>query len=175
MKGKSDQKQKRMFAVAVRDVADLFLFLSISRGPKDDVYVNFPRDNRPSWKPHSSYHASGQHHQKSFGQKFLVHHRQQPNKNFRGTENVVSTGIASDEPRAIGMPYQPTAFHEVFEIPISDLRPEHYRTFISVDIAGANGQPIITPGAKVIRQAIFQDAVPWILVTLFDTGPADMP
>jgi len=174
MTGQSIQKQKRMFALAVRDGADLFLFGSICRGPKGDVYVNFPRGNRPNWKPHSSYHASGQHHQKSFGQKSLVYHRQPPDKNFRGTENVVTIGIASDEPRAIGMRCQPTAFQDVFEIPINDLRGENYRTFVSVDITGAGGNPIITPGSKVIRQAIFQDAFPWILVTLFDTGPANM-
>jgi hypothetical protein len=170
MTGQTNQNQKRMFAVAVRDGADLFLVLSICRGPQGDVYVNFPRDHEPDWKPHSSYHASGQHHQKSFGHKALVHHRQKPNANFSGTENVVTTGIALDEPRAINKPCDVADFQEVFEIPLSELRPEQYRTLVSVDMTEPSGQPIITPGATVIRQAVFKDAVPWILVTLFDTG-----
>lgn len=165
----SQASQNRMFAVTVRDGADLFLCFSICRCSHGDVYVNFPRDYKPCWKPHSSYHASGQHHQKSFGHKTLVHHRQKPDANFCGTENVVTTGIASDEPRAINIPCQMTDFYDMFEIPLSDLRSEKYRTFVSVDIAKPNGQPIITPRARVIRQAIFQDAIPWILVTLFDT------
>ena len=58
------------FAIAVRDGTDLFLILSIRRGPKGDVYVNWPRPHDPKWKPHASFHASGQHHQKSFDHKF---------------------------------------------------------------------------------------------------------
>jgi hypothetical protein len=67
-------------------------------------------------KPHSSYHASGQHHQKSFGHKAMVRQQQKPDANFRGTVNVVTMGIASDETRAIQMPYQKAAFMEMFEI-----------------------------------------------------------
>jgi len=159
----------RLYAVAVRDGQDLFLFLSICRGPQGDVYVNFPRDCKPRWKPHSSYHASGQQHQRSFGHKFLVQHGHKPDANFINTANVVTTGIASDEPRLINTFCQATDFQEVFEIPIGELRSEKYRPFLSVDITEVNGSPIITPEAKVLRQAIFQDSVPWILVTLFDT------
>jgi len=171
MTGQTNRNQKRMFAVAVRDGADLSLVLSVCRAPQGDVYVNFPRDHEPDWKPHSSYHASGQHHQKSFGQKFLVNHRQEPNANFSGAENVVTTGLALDEILAVKRPFQAGDFQDVFEIPLSELRPEKYRTLISVDVAEPNAQPIITPGATVIRQAVFRDTVPWILVTLFDTGP----
>ena len=170
MTGPASQNQDSKYAVAVRDGEDLLLFLSICRGPQGDVYVNFPRDDEPAWKPHSSYHASGQHHQKSFGHKALVRDRQKPDVNFRGTENVVTTGIASDEPRAINILCQSASFVDVFEIPLSDLRPEKYRTFVSVDISEPDREPIITPGAKVIRQAVFQDRVPWIIVTLFDTN-----
>jgi len=165
-----NQKQKRIYAVAVRDNKQLFLFLSICRTPQGDVYVNFPRNHKPNFNPHSSYHTSGQHHQKSFGHKAMVRYRQKPDANFRSTENVITTGIASDEPRAINMPCQTTDFHEVFEIPVSELRPEKYRTMISVDITEAGGKPIITPGGRVVRQAIFKDEIPWILVTVFDTN-----
>ncbi len=168
MSGGTDQK--RTIAVVVRDGSDLFLFLTICRSETGDVYVNFPRDDIPGWKPHSSYHASGQHHQKSFGHKALVRHRQRPDSKFTGSENVVTTGICCDEPRALNVPCVAGDFHDVFEVPCGELRPERYRTLLAIDIAEPNGQPVITPGAKVIRQAVYQDTIPWILVTLFDTG-----
>jgi hypothetical protein len=138
MTAQTTQTQKRTFAVAVRDGADLFLVLTICRGPQGDVYVNFPRDHEPDWKPHSSYHASGQHHHKSFGHKPLVRHAQKPNASLTGTENVVTTGITSDEPRAGNTQCVASDFQEVFEIPLAALRPEKYHTMTSVDIAEPN-------------------------------------
>ena len=169
MRSPAIQNQKREYAVAVRNGENLFLFLSICRAPQGDVYVNWPRRYEPDWNPHSSYHASGQYHHKSFGHKALVRHRPKPDANLPDTENVVTTGIASDEPSAVNTPCRPESFEDVFEIPLSDLRPEKYRTFVSVDISDRDGEPIITPGATVIRQAVFRDSVPWICVTLFDT------
>lgn len=171
MAAQESQNQRNTIAVAVRDGSDLFLFASISRGLKGDVYVNFPRDREPKWKPHSSYHASGQHHHKSFGYNALVHHRKKPDVNFSGTENLVTTGISREEPREINVPCPTADFDDVFEIPISDLRPEKYRTYLSVDLAEPNGSPIIYPGAKVIRQKITQNVIPRILITLFNTYP----
>jgi len=171
MSPETNNGYKRCFAVAVRDCFDLFLFLTVCRAQKGDVYVNFPRENKRGWKPHSSYHASGQHHQKSYGHKILVRKGEKPDLTFTGTQNVVTTGIAADEPRAINSPCQAADFEGVFEIPISDLSTETYRTMISVGITEPNGQPITTPGSTVVRQAVFKDAVPWILVTLFDIGP----
>ncbi len=161
--------QERMYAVSVRHGQDILLFLSICRGTKGDVCVNFPREDKPRWKPHSTYHASGQHHQRSFGHNAIVQHGQKPDANFRNTANVVATGIASDDPRATNALCQTADFQEVFEILIGELRPEKYRTSLSVDITEANGKQITEPETKVLLQAIFQDIVPWILVTLFDT------
>jgi hypothetical protein len=159
----------RTYAIAVRSDLELFLFLDICRTPQGDVYVNVPRDHNPSWKPHSSYHASGQHHYKSFGHTALIRQRQKPDKNLQGTENITTIGIASDEFCAIDTHCNPANFQQVFEIPIAELRSEKYCTMISIDIAEPGGQPIVTPGAKIILRATFQDAVPWVLVTLFDS------
>jgi hypothetical protein len=81
----------------------------------------------------------------------------------------VTTGIAHDEPRAINAPCDGAAFEMVFEIPVCALRAEKCRTHISVDITEQNGKAIITPGAKIVRQDVYQDAVPSILITLFET------
>src|SRR2546428_12125560 len=58
----------RMYAVAVRD-GGLFLVACIERSPSGDVYVLRPRNQPKEWNPHASYHASGQHHHKSFNHK----------------------------------------------------------------------------------------------------------
>ncbi len=54
--------------------------------------------------------------------------------------------------------------------PSSDLKLAKYHTHLSVDITDSNAQLIITPGAKILRQAILKDALPWIVLTLFDTS-----
>ncbi len=161
--------QKKIYAVAVRDGKELFLFLSICRSSKGDVYVNFPRDE-PKWEPHSSYHFSGQHHHKSFNYKAMLYQRQRPDINFRGTENVVTTGIAIEELRALNALCRMEDYYGIFEISVSELRSEQYRMGISVDITDISGNPII-PNTTFLRQAIFKDYFPWISVTLYDTGP----
>jgi len=157
-------------AVAVRDENDLFLVLSVCRSMAGDVYVNFPRDYEPKWKPHASYHASGQHHQKGFNHAYHICPREKPTTGFHGTENVMTTGIARDEPRAINTPCIAADFDSLFEISLGDLRPEKYHTYLAIDIAEPISPPIIFPGSRVLEQSVFADRVPWIVVTLFDTG-----
>jgi hypothetical protein len=161
-------KGQRDYAIAVRYGVELFLFLSVARSSQGDVYVNILHnqhgDDWEYWKPHASYHASGQHHQTSFGHKALVSSRQPPDANFSDAQNIVTMPIRVDEPRRLNTPCQAADFHEVCEIQISELGKD---TLIAVDITEPNGKAIITPGAKIIRQTAFTDAVPWILVTLF--------
>lgn len=158
---------ERHYAVAVRDGAALFLWLDICRGPHGDVYANIPRPGEPKWEPHASKHASGQYHQKSFGHKALIRHGQKVDASFCGVENVVVIPIANDEPRRLNVPYQTTDFLDMMEISSGNLRPEHYATFIQVDITEAN--PVTINVAGTARQtARFQDAVPWIVVTLYE-------
>jgi hypothetical protein len=87
--------------------------------------------------------------------------------------HMSSIGMVAGESRLTNMPCKVEDYAAVFEIAVSDLRPELGRTVLSVDLAEPSGQPIIDPGARVLRQAIFQDAVPWIMVTLFDTSPIE--
>jgi hypothetical protein len=166
----NDRKQSHMYAVAVRDGDELFLFCRIRRAVTGDIYVTIPR-SVPDWSPHVSYHASGQYHVKSYDHPYHVSHWQRPDANFQTTRNMSTMGIAASEPRITNAPCKVEDYTEVFEIPIRDLRPEMHRTMLSVDLTEPSGQPIITPGARILRQAIFQDVVPWIMVTLFDAHP----
>lgn len=154
-------------AIAVRDT-DLFLEATVVRADTGDVYVNFPRDHVAGWKPHSSYHASGQHHQKSYGKAFLVQKKRQPDASFKDAVNVVTWGLDSAGHTALNLPCDPHDFSEVFEIPISLLRPEKYKTHVSVDIVEPRTEPLLVPGAKVLQQEQYRDAVPWIVLTLFE-------
>ena len=172
MGSQANLNQSCMYAVAVRDGHELFLFCRIRRTVTGDVYVLPPRPD-PDWIHHVSYHASGQHHVKSYGHPYHVSHWQKPDANFLGTHHMSTMGIASSEPRITNAPCKVEDYAEVFEISISDLRSDLYRTMLSVDLTESSGQPIITPGARILRQVIFQDAVPWIIVTLFDTHPIE--
>ena len=165
----NDRHQSRIYAVAVRDGNDLFLSCRIRRTVTGDVYVMIPR-LAPDWNPHFSYHASGHYHVKNYSQPFHVSHWQRPDANLPSTRNMSIMGIAASEPRLTNAPCRVEDYAQVFEISISELRPEMYRTFLSIDLTATDGQPIMYPGAKVLRQAMFDDYEPWIMVTLFDTN-----
>ena len=160
---------RKMYAVAVRDGHELFLFCRVNRSVTGDVYVVPPRPD-PNWNPHVSYHASGQYHVKNSAQPYHVSHWQKPDATFLGTHNMGTMGIASHEIRITNAPCKVEDYTEVFEIPIGELSPEIHRTFVSLDLMEPSGEPIITPGGKILRQTIFQDSIPWIVVTLFDTS-----
>ena len=60
------------YAVAVRDGNDLWLTLWVRCWPeKGEFFVLHPHANS-AWDPHSSLHAKGQFHMKSYGKKMIV-------------------------------------------------------------------------------------------------------
>jgi hypothetical protein len=154
-----------LYGVAVRDGADLLLLLTVRRAPPGDVYVNIPYQQDPEYKPHASYHASGQRHAKSCNRKFHVVRRQAPDQNFRGSEVVECLAIGRGKHRAINLSCQLSEYHDVFEIEANDL-PQDGR--LAVDLAEPGSAAFVPfPGAEIVRQKSFEDAVPWILVTLW--------
>jgi hypothetical protein len=170
--------QERKYAVAVRD-DELYLFFRITRSPSG-VYVMIPMkspEERKEWNPHASYHASGEHFQKSYDQKFSPRQRQKPDSTFQGVEYIMARPIAAREPRAFNVRCKAEEFYEVFEISVHELRSETYRTAIEIDLAEPQDSPIMpcnaTSRTRIIRQQIFQDAIPWIAATLYDMGPGE--
>ena len=126
------------YAVAVREPEGLFLVVSIVRPVTGDVYVNWPRDGVPGWKPHTSYHASGQHHHKAFGKIGLKRQSTPPNADFNGEKNVVTMSVNPGDHRAVNVPCVESNCAEVFEVPSSQLT-EH--TLLSVDLVEVGGDP----------------------------------
>ena len=155
------------YAVAVRN-GDLYLFLRIRRSPRGDVYIAIA-NRGGKWNPHGSWHADGRYHQKGHNHASMVHQRQKPDASFRGTENHSTICIEPDYARKVGVICDPNQFSEVLEIRVEKLRPLPSPTNISVDLSAPGGHPIV-PGASsvILEHWELRDAVPWILVTLFE-------
>jgi hypothetical protein len=159
----------------VRAHDGLWLTHVVARSPKGDVYVNWPRDHVSNWKPHSSYHASGWHHEKSFGSELTKKKRQKPDANFRGTAMVISTPISEEGARRVNLVCKPTDYADVMEVPASALEPNG-GTAIAVSLAepgdpmSAASLGLLMSTTPIIEQAIFKDAVPWLVVTLYDAN-----
>jgi hypothetical protein len=162
---------ERMFAVAIRDGKDLFLWIRIRRAVDGDLYYATPT-GRPGpewkkWNPHGSLHKDGHSHHKSFGQKIFPKKGQRPDSNFKGTVNWISLPTASREPRAFGVICDPAKFSEVMEVPVSILSPKTYETYVSIDLTEPDGSPSInTSDGQILAQQRFKDSIPWILVSV---------
>lgn len=165
-----DLKMERMFAVAVRDEGDLFLWIRIRRAKLGDIYYAFPigRSERDwqQWNPHGSHHKDGRRHHKSFDKKIFPAQRQKPDSDFKGSETLITRPIATHEPRTFGVICDPAKFSEVMEMPSSILSSKKYETYISIDLAEPHSPPILTALGEVVAQRAFSDAAPWIWVTV---------
>lgn len=154
----------QQIAIAVRD-GDLFLLATVVRKAATDVYVNWPRDHVVGWKPHTSYHASGQHHQKGYGKILEASKKQRPDASFRGTVNVVFFGVATGEHAAVNVRCDPKDFTAVFEIPLGLVGSEKYSTYVYVDLVEPGVNPLLIPGATLLSQEWYKDTEPWIVIT----------
>jgi hypothetical protein len=158
----------RLYAVGVDSGGIFWIVLTVRRAAAGDVYVNFPRDPVLDWKPHASYHASGQQHQKSFGKKFHVDQGAKPDQNFVGPVNMVTIGLAKGEAQALGVRGNPADFNDILSIPETQIRSEKYRTHLSLDLVEIGQPPRLMPGIQLRLQAAYKDAVPWIVVTFYE-------
>jgi len=164
---------ERMFAIAVRDSDDLFLWMRLKRAARTDIYYVLPtgREDDPDWKkwdPHGSWHKDGQVHHKSFDRKFHAEKRQKPDSQFKRTRQLILRGIALDEPRAFGVRCDPRKFSEVLTIPVGILSAKRYETYASIDVSEPGLKPILMGGQEeILLQHIFVDAIPHITVTLY--------
>ena len=158
-------KMTKTYAVAVRDGPDLLLVLTIQR-KNGNVYTNIPRPNLPDANPHSSYHASGLVHAKTYNRQAIPRQRQKPDANFRGTKPVEHLVIAPNDARAINVPCRESDFDGVFQIAqkecasIKDGR-------LCVDLAEPSlDPPLPLPNSTVVCAGHSDDAFPSIIVRL---------
>jgi len=155
------------YAIAVRDNADLWLFVVATRGSHGDVYSFRPIDEGRR-NPHASYHASGVTHHKSYNKVSMRRMRQKLDATFIGAEWLDGSPISLQGARILRKPCRPERYAGVFEIDASEISPtyENCYTSINIDLV-APGHPPIPSGIE-LRRIIFTDRVPHLLMTLWD-------
>src|SRR2546426_8053239 len=79
------------FAIAVRDAAELWLYLEIKRHRESDIYVFWPYEQEQQL--HISYHKDGHWYATSYDNKSGGHRQQKPHVILRGRERGVATPI----------------------------------------------------------------------------------
>jgi hypothetical protein len=161
----------RMFAVAIADGGDLFLWMRLRRASAGDVYyMNVIKERRwvkQTWNPHGSLHKCGQLHHKSYNRKFGSKKGSKPDHNFKDTINFCYTPIASGYARARNVICSPSKFSDVMIVPEEMLRPIQYETYISLDLTGQNGpESVNTADGEILLQKRFADSVPNFLVSV---------
>ena len=163
------------YAVAIRDGACLFLFLWVKRSEAGDFYAFLPRPHDTSINAHASYHADGGYHIKSHDMsnrnRIMCQHKPRPDQNFAGTAHLLDQKIDQEGPRAIGQECDPGAFSEVLEIPVAELGTGQLNTHVSADLVSHGHGPNLVPNARVIRQRVYRDSVPFIVLTLYEMPP----
>lgn len=155
----------RKYAVGLISDSDFFLFACVERNPGSDIYVFVPQHAHTNWSLHVSYHKDGRFHYKNFGSKSFEEWRQKPDATFRGTENLTNLSIMPGQLRTPERRCDTTAFSEILSITAAELQSEHHLQ-IAVDLVEPGCQPNSLRGARVLRQKSFQDAVPWIVLTI---------
>ena len=150
------------YAVAVRDHGSLWLTLWVRRSPRGDVFIFQPRPDR-SWNAYTSYHLDGTFHLKSHDHKMLPPQKRQAlTTQFKGAEHLgVSFGHGF---LSIGAVCDPTVFSSVIEESSGLLGPK--QGGVSVDLIEPGCEPIDLSPRQVVRQDVFRDVVPWIVIRL---------
>ena len=83
------------------------------------------------------------------------------------------TPISPGDHRAINTPCSPRDFAQVLEIPVSDIADQH--AYLSIDAVEPDVEPCVPAGARIRQHGTLNDAVPWLVVTLYDYPQRDGP
>ena len=100
---------------------------------------------------------------KSFGGLRQKQNRQPLTGTFRGTEPLFAYG--GYEPKRVGAICDPAAFSGVVEVPPGVLGPAHGT--IAVDLVEPDVEPISLFSNQPVRQEVFRDTIPWIVIRVF--------
>jgi hypothetical protein len=150
------------YAVAVREGSNLWLTLWIRKSHRGEIFVIIPRGDR-DWDPHTSYHLDGTMHSKSFDRTIHRQKRQPLTDAFHGTEQF--PGFGGFGPKSVGAICDPAAFTGVVEVAPGVLGPRDGT--VVVDLVGPNCEPMPFSSAPLVRQEVFQESIPWIVVRVF--------
>ena len=165
MKFSERESAGSQFALAIEKESMLYLALWIRRARKGDIYVFYPHGANGG-NSHSSYHVDGRYHHKSHGRKTLPRQRQSLDENFRGIEHLGSFGGFG--PKSNGAICMPSSFTSVVQVPDKILGPRHGH--VNVDLLEPGevvpNLHVCLPNQHVVLQRVFDDATPWIAITV---------
>ena len=153
-----------LYAVAMRDGADLWLALLVKRSAKPEFFIFHPTVDG-NWNPHSSLHKDGTFHLKSHDRKALTQKRQPP-ASIKGSEHLGAYGGFS--PKSIGAACDPSDFDGVFEAPPGVLGPRNGMVTVDLIEPGSGAHPLQHPAEEVDRR-LFTDGTPHLLIRIFRT------
>ena len=165
MKLKALRKNEHRYAVAIRDGSNLWLTLLVRRSPKGEIFVVFPRAER-KWTAHASYHQSGAHHMKSYGQVSVRRQGQPLTGPFKGAENVGCFGGHATNLETC----DPALFDGVVEVAPGVLGPT--RGTVCVDLVEPGCQPVTAlPAHKIVQRQVFTNLEPHVVITIYSPDP----
>jgi hypothetical protein len=148
-------------AIAVEDGADLRLALVLRRSVKGECFILYQRDD--PWNPHSSYHADGKYHHKSFGQKIgAVSQRQPLDQNFKGAEHLGQfMGFGTAAPLC-----DSANFTSVLSVPTGVLESKRGEVLVDLVSAGTLPNPLHREGKRIVLEQIYPEFSPWLVVAI---------
>ena len=139
------------------------------------MYVNF-NERDAGDEPQSSYHASGQlHHKGRNHYLFPIRKQQKPNKDFKGSESIITTSIRQGDGRAWNVICKPEDYLEIMIIPDEIVTPEFGFQFnVEIVQPGSKAWVSTYPYAKIIQQQIFNYNIPWIVASLYEVNESSI-
>jgi hypothetical protein len=99
----------------------------------------------------------------------IVFQRQIPGPGFKGSKQMLTTGLDLESIRAVKALCDPGQFTGVLEIPGGVLRQGGHT--VSVDLTEANGCALAQPWSQIVIQRRFSEAIPEVLLTIWRHEP----
>lgn len=157
-----------LYAIAVRDTTNVWLFAWTKKSRKGDYYVFVPRTDR-KWDPHASFHRDGRVHQKSHDRRIPpIRHEMKPDDSFRGAVSLGLYVIDARSVAAVGAVCEPGLFDDVLAIPSSVVTGGRGRHLVAIEVVHAGGPSIAQPASRVLLERRFVGTVPEFLVTVWE-------
>jgi hypothetical protein len=153
-----------LYAVAVEDGHNLWLTLWVKCSHKSEFFVFMPRSNREwdhrNWDAHTSYHARGELHMKSYGEKVVERKNQPLTGKFQGAVDLGT--YAGHGPKGVGAICDPKAFSGVAIVGSGVLGPRN--GVVKVDLTEPCYDEMVCPEIHFVSRYVFCDTVPRVVI-----------
>jgi hypothetical protein len=149
----------RLFAVAARDEADLWLIIRIKHSPSG-FYVLVPHPDR-KWDAHVSYHTNGRLHIKTHGRQPLPARWVEPlSDHFCGPPVHLGKHFVGD----VGCRCDSSRFKRIIELPAATMMAQG--TFVAVDVVRQGGRPKEDVIGDILQEHVIDETDPNIVIRI---------